>query len=150
LADGARQTVVRSYRLDLAYETELRIKVKKLLFDDASLSKVIDDKKSWFTRMEVLDLLCHQCFFTANSVGRQPTTSQYFEPLAPHSVALAAAAIHCALSQYGSGKQATVMFSHNEYRGTFGPSPVINFTLEAFALSITHQRATSYLPCCAP
>jgi len=30
-------------------ETELRIKVKKPLFGDAYLSKVIDDMKSWFT-----------------------------------------------------------------------------------------------------
>jgi len=43
--------------LDVSSETELRIKVKELLFDDAYLSKVIDDKKSWFMRMEVLDLI---------------------------------------------------------------------------------------------
>jgi hypothetical protein len=126
--------------LDVGSETELRIKVKELLFDDAYLSKVVDDKKSWFTRMEVLDLIYHQFFFTANSLGRQPTTSQYFQPLAPQTLALAAAAIHCALSEYTSGKKATVMFSQDEYRGTFGPSPVINFTLEATTQSITHQR----------
>jgi hypothetical protein len=45
------------------------MQVKKLLFDDAYLSKVIDDKKSWFTQMEVLDLIYHQLFFTANSLG---------------------------------------------------------------------------------
>ena len=139
MADGARRTVVRSYRLDVGSETELRIKVKELLFDDAYLSKVVDDKKSLFTRMEVLDLIYHQFFFTANSLGRQPTTSQYFQPLAPQTLALAAAAIHCALSEYTSGKKATVMFSQDEYRGTFGPSPVINFTLEATIQSITHQ-----------
>jgi len=115
LADGARRTVVRSYRLDVGTETELRIKVTELLFDDAYLSKVVDDKKSWFTRMEVLDLIYHQFFFTANSLGRQPTTSQYFQPIAPQTVALAAAAIHCALSEYTSGKKATVMFSQDEY-----------------------------------
>ena len=47
----------------------------ELLFDDAYLSKVIDDKKTWFTRMEVVDSIYHQCFFTANSLGRQRTTS---------------------------------------------------------------------------
>jgi hypothetical protein len=31
------------------------MQIKELLFDDAYLSKVIDDKKSWFTHMEVLD-----------------------------------------------------------------------------------------------
>jgi len=43
--------------LDLGSETDLRIQVKELLFDDAYLSKVIEDKKSWFTRMELLDLI---------------------------------------------------------------------------------------------
>jgi hypothetical protein len=61
------------------------MQVKKLLFDDAYLSKVIDDKKSWFTQMEVLDLIYHQLFFTANSLGWQTTTSQFFQPLAPQT-----------------------------------------------------------------
>jgi len=55
--------------------TEIQIQVKELLFDDAYLSKVVYDKKSWFTRMKVLDLIYHQFFFTANSLGCQPTTS---------------------------------------------------------------------------
>jgi len=55
--------------LDSESETELRIQVKELLFDDAYLSKVIDDKKAWFTRMEVLDLIDHQFFYIANSLG---------------------------------------------------------------------------------
>jgi len=140
LGDGARPTDVQSYRSDVGSEGELRIKVKELLFDDAYLSNVVDDKKSLFTRMEVLDLIYHQFFFTANSLGRQPTTSQYFQPLAPQTLVLAAAAIHCALSEYASGKKATVMFSQDEYRGTFGPSPVINFALEATKQSITYQQ----------
>jgi len=113
--------------LDLGSETELWSTVKELLFHDAYLSKVVDDKKSWFMRIDVLDLIYHQSFFTTNSLGRQPTTSQYFQPLAPQTLALAAAAIHCALSIYARGKKAMVMFSQDEYRGTFGPSPVINF-----------------------
>jgi len=90
--------------------------------------------------MEVLDLIYHQFFFTANSLGRQPTTSQYFQPLASQTLALPAAAIHCAQSGYASRKKATVMLSQNEYQGTFGPSPVTNLTLEATTQSITHQR----------
>jgi len=115
LADGSRQTIVHIYWLDLSSETELRIQVKELLFDDAYLSKVIDDKKSWFTWMEVLDLIYHQFFFTANSLGRQPTTSQFFQPLTLQTLALVAAAIHCALSEYATGRKVTVMFSHDEY-----------------------------------
>jgi len=121
-------------------ETELRIKVRELRFDDAYLSKVVDDKKSWFNRMDVLDIIYDQLFFTANSLGREPTTSQYFHPLAPQTLVLAAAAIHCAQSEYASEKKATVMFSQDECRGTFGPSTVFNFTLEATTQSITHQR----------
>jgi hypothetical protein len=30
-------------------DTELQIKVKELLFEDAYLSKVVHDKMSWFT-----------------------------------------------------------------------------------------------------
>jgi len=135
LADGARGTIVRSYRLDLGSETELRIQVNELLFDDAYHSKVINDKKSWFTRMEVLDLIYHQFFFTANSLGRQPTTSQFFQPLAPQTFDLVAAAIHCALSEYATGKKVTVMFSQDEYEGKFCPSMVIDcITAEAIAL----------------
>jgi len=145
LVDGARRTDVRSYQLDLRSETELRIQVKELLFDDAYLSKVVDDKKSWFTRMEVLDLIYHQFFFTANSLGRQPTTSQYFQPLAPQTLALVAAAIHCALSEYAGGKKATVMFSQDEYRGTLCPFPMINFTPEATVL-INHTLVGRFKP----
>jgi len=53
---------------------------------------------------------------------------------------LAAAAIYCALSEYTSGKNTTVMFSQDEYPGTFGSTPVINCTLEATTQLITHQR----------
>jgi len=60
LVDGARRTVVPSDWLDVGSETEHQMKVKELLFDDAYLSKVVDDKKSWFTWMEVLDLIYHQ------------------------------------------------------------------------------------------
>jgi hypothetical protein len=55
--------------LDLGSETELRIQIKELLFDDAYLSKVIDDKKSWFMQMEVLDLIYYQFFFHRQYLG---------------------------------------------------------------------------------
>ena len=80
------------------------------------------------------DLIYHHSFFTANSLGHQPTTSQYFQPLTLQPLALAAAAIHCMLSQYDSGIKATVMFSQDVYRGTFYPSPVVNCTPEATVL----------------
>jgi len=148
LADGARPSIVRSYRLDLGSETELRIQDMELLFDDAYLSKVIDDKKAWSTRMEVLDLIYHQFFFTANSLGQQPTTSQFFQPLTLQTLALVAAAIHCALPEYAIGKKVTVMFSQDEYRGKFCHSTVIDLiTADAIALiTITHGGAASYPP----
>jgi len=59
-ADGACQTFVWSYQLDWHSATELLIQIKELLFDDAYLSNVADDEKSWFTQMEVLDLIYHQ------------------------------------------------------------------------------------------
>jgi hypothetical protein len=47
--------------------------------------------------MEVLDLIYQQFFFTANTLGRQPTTSQYCQRLARHTLALAATVIHWGL-----------------------------------------------------
>ena len=82
----------------------------------------------------VLNHIYHQFFFTANTLGRKPTTSQYSQPLAPQTFVLVAAAIHCALSQYAGGKKATGMFSQDEYRGTFCTSPTIHFTAKATPL----------------
>ena len=138
-------TVVHSYLLELRSETEFRIPVKEILVDNSYLSTVVDDKKSLFTRMEVLDLIYHQFFFTTNTLGHQPPTSQNFQPLTPQTLVLAAAAIHCALSEYASGKKATVMLSQDEYRGTFCPSPIINFTPKATALS-NHRLVGRMIP----
>jgi len=50
-------------------------------------------------------------------------------------VAFVAAAIHCALSVYATGKKVTVMFSQDEYQGKFCPSTVIYcITAKAIAL----------------
>jgi hypothetical protein len=85
--------------------------------------------------MEVLDLIHHQFFFTAQSWGQQPTKSQFFQPLALQTLALVAAAIHCALFEYATGMQVTVKFSQDEYGGKFCPSPVMYcITAEATAL----------------
>jgi hypothetical protein len=65
--------------------------------------------------MEVLDLIYQQFFITTNSFGQQPTTSQFFQPLTPQTLALVAAAIHCKLSEYATGKKVTVMFSQDGY-----------------------------------
>jgi len=45
-----------------------------------------------------------------------------------------AAAIHCVLSEYATGKKVTVMFLEDEYQGKFSPSTVIDtITAEAIA-----------------
>jgi len=133
-AVGSRWTVVHSYQLDLHTETERQVQVKEPLFNDACLSEVVDYKKSLFMRMEALDLTYNRLFFTPYIWGCQPTTYQYFQPLALEPLVLAVSAIHCALSEYASENKATMMVFQDEYRGTFCPSPVINFTLEATAL----------------
>jgi len=107
----------------------------------------MDDKISWFTQMEVLYLIYHQYFFTTNSLGQQPTTSQFFQPLTPQTLALVAAAIRCALSEYATGKNVTVMFSQDEYWGKFCTSTVIDcITAEATALINYTWWASSYPP----
>jgi len=135
LADGARRTIVHSYRLDLESEIELWIQVQELLLNDADLSKVIDDTKSWFTQMEVRDLIYLQLFFMANSLGRPPTTSQFIQLLTRQTLALVTAAIHCALSAYATGKKVTFMYSQDEYWGKICLSTVIDcITAEATEL----------------
>jgi hypothetical protein len=85
--------------------------------------------------MEVLDVIYHQYFFTANSLGRQPTTSQVFQLLTLQTLALEAAAIHCGQSENTTGKNVTVMFSQDEYRGKIFLSTVIDcITAEPTAL----------------
>ena len=147
MADGARGTIVRSCQLNLRSDTEFRIQVKKLLFDDVYHSKVIDDKKSWLTWIEVLDSIYYQFFFTANCLGRQPTTSQFFQPLTPQTLTLVATAIHCVLSQYATGKKVTGMFSQDEYQGKLCPSTVMDcITAEVTALINYTWGANSYPP----
>jgi hypothetical protein len=62
-------------------------------------------------------------------------TSGYFQPLVAQNLALAATGIHCVRTEYESGLRATVMFSPDEYRGTFCASHVITSTSEATALN---------------
>jgi len=73
----------------------------------------------------------HQFFFTVNRLGRQPITLQHSQPLSLQTLALVATAILCVLCEYASGMKDTEMLTQEEYRGTFCPSPVICFTLEA-------------------
>ena len=127
LADVACQPSARSYPLKLHSEPEHLIKVEKLLLDDAYLSDMFYDESLSFTWMKLPDLNYHEITFTANSLGHQPTRPQYFKPLALQTLALAAAGIHCTLSEWGSGKKAMVMFCQDEYWGTFCPSPETNF-----------------------
>ena len=85
LADVAHRSVVCRYKFYLHSVTELWIQAKELLFDNAYLSKVVDDMKTWFTRMEVGYIIYHHSLFTANSLEHPPVTSQYFQCLAPQT-----------------------------------------------------------------
>jgi hypothetical protein len=85
--------------------------------------------------MDVLQLNYHEFVFTTNSLGRQPTTSQFFQPLIRQTIALVAAAIRCVLSEFATGKMITVRFSQDEYQGKFCPSTVTDFiSAKAIAL----------------
>lgn len=97
----------------------------------------------------MLDLICHQFSFTANSLEYQPTISQYFEPLTLQILALAADSIHCVLAEHDSGMKATVTIAHDEYCGTFCPTPVINFSLGA-AEVINHTLVVSLISPLSP
>jgi hypothetical protein len=136
LDDGAHQTVFHGYQLNLLSVIEVQIRVKKPLCDDADCSTVVDDKKILFTPMQVIDLIWHKFIFTANTLEHQQTTSQHFQPPTPLALALVATALYCVLSEYPTGQKATVMFSQDNYWGTFCPSSVINYTLKSTALII--------------
>jgi len=108
--------------------------MNELMIDDADLLKVVDDKRLWFTRMAVLDLIYCEVFFAANSLGQQSTTSQYVQPLTPQTVVLPSGNIYCALSKSGCGNGATEMFSQDDSQGTFCIYAGLHFTPEATAL----------------
>jgi len=144
-ADVLGRTVVCSSQFDLDSGTELQIQIKELLFDDAWLSQVMDDKKSQFTQIDVLDHICDQLFCTTDNLGWQLTTSHYFPLLTLQTLALAAATIHCALSEYARWKKATEILSQDAYWGTFCISPALNITLQTSAL-INH----TIVGCCIP
>jgi len=131
--------------VDLDSKTDLRIQVKELPFEDAYLSKVVDDKKSGFTRMEEHDLFYCHTLFAAISLGCQPIISLYFHPLVAQYLALAATAIHCGLSEYAREMMAMIMSSQDEYQGTSCPSPLIRFTQDATAL-INHTFMCHLIP----
>jgi len=96
--------------------------------------------------MEVLDLIYHQFFFTANRLVCQPTTFQFYELLTLQTLTLAALVIHFLPSEYVSGKKSTVMISQDEYYCKFCPSPVMNFSLEATAFIIQHIGRLLHTP----
>lgn len=68
--------------------------------DDTYLTKIVKDEKSWFTQMEVIDLVYHKFFFSANILGCQPRTFLYFPPVTTQTLVVAAADIHGATSEY--------------------------------------------------
>jgi hypothetical protein len=119
LAEAARRTVVGSYRLDIHSQEELKYQVVHLLAEDSYMMKIVADKKAWFTRFEILDLIYHIFFFTVNSLGRLPHTAKYFDPVSPWTLAIAAAAIHCALSDYEQGTKVTTNFAQEDYRSNY-------------------------------
>lgn len=93
--------------------------------------------------MEFVHCIYHQFFFTANGSGSQPTTSQFFQPLALQTVALAPTPIHCMLSICPSGINSMMMFSQDIYQGKFHPTLVIYVNLEPTALNYSQYWATT-------
>jgi len=116
--------------------TDHRIQVKEVLLDNTYISKVIGDKKLWFTKLEVLELICHRFFYTTNCLGWQPTAFQLFQTLTLQTVPLAPTAIHCVLSEYATWKKNIFLFVQNEYKGGFCAFTVIALTLNTAALII--------------
>jgi exosortase/archaeosortase len=77
-------------------------------------------------------------FCTANSLGWYPITSQFFYPVAPLTLALVAAAIHCTLLEYSTWNKITVIYSQDEYRGKFCTSTVIYHCISTEAMALVN------------
>ena len=118
-AKAARRTVGGSYHFDIRSQEELKYQVTQLLAEDSYMMKIVGDKKAWFTRFEILDLIYHIFFFTVNSLGWLPYRAKYFDPASPWTLAIAAAAIHFALSDYEHGTKVTTNFAQEDYRCNF-------------------------------
>jgi hypothetical protein len=63
LAEVARHTVMGSYRFDIRSQEDLKYQIAQLLAEDSYMIKIVGDKKVWFTRLEISDLIYHIFFF---------------------------------------------------------------------------------------
>jgi hypothetical protein len=119
LAKAARRTIVGSYHLDIHSQKDLEYQIAHLLDEDSYMMNIIGDKKAWFTRFDILDLIYHIFFFTVNTSGQVPHTAKYFDLVSPWTLAIAAAAIHCALSDYEHGTKVITNITQDDYQSNY-------------------------------
>lgn len=80
------------------------------MLDDAYLSTVIEVKFPWFSQMKAQELIYYQSFFTADSLGCNPTLSQFIQPLNPKTLEVPTIAILLALCGEAPGEKETLRF----------------------------------------
>jgi hypothetical protein len=97
LPEAAWCTVVGHYHLDIDLQKYLKYQIMHLLDEDIYMMKIVRNKKAWFTRVDMLDLIYNIFFFMVNSLGQLPHTAKSIDLVSPWLLAVAVIAIHCAL-----------------------------------------------------
>jgi len=106
----------------------------------------MDDKKSWFTQMEVINLICHQFVITAHDLWCLPTTFQFIQPLAQSTLLPLALAIYWVWSECATGRMVEYIFFHDDYQDQCYPSLIIDFTGDCHWFLQIYICASLYAP----
>ena len=112
------------YHLPTGDVEECRRRVREMLLEDSFLYSVVEGtgvpRKAWFVRDELTKLLWSYLFNGERSLGFNPYTESYFNPLRWPTILLACTAMRCALMDYqDTGRRAAAVsdFSHVGFHG---------------------------------
>ena len=112
------------YHLPTGDVEECRRRVREMLLEDSFLYSVVEGagvpRKAWFVRDELTKLLRSYLFNGERSLGFNPYTESYFNPLRWPTILLACTAMRCALMDYqDTGRQDAAVsdFSHVGFHG---------------------------------
>jgi hypothetical protein len=116
--------VTEWYHLPTGDVEECRRRVREMLLEDSFLYSVVEGtgvpRKAWFVRDELTKLLRSYLFNGERSLGFNPYTESYFNPLRWPTILLGCTAMRCALMDYqDTGRRAAAVsdFSHVGFHG---------------------------------
>jgi hypothetical protein len=127
LVSMARTLVVSLYNLKTGSVLECKLQVAALLHEDSWMGtwrESVDGSPrivAWYTRPELTALIFAQFFSSPQHLGRQAHLSKFWEKrVTPELLALTAASLQCALTDYETGQKKTPPndFKREIYAGT--------------------------------